>query len=47
MPSLAVLLLVSLAVFYVAHRFYGRLLARLFGLDAGKVTPAHEHPWVR
>ena len=43
MPSLAVLLLISLAVFYIAHRFYGRLLSKLFGLDSEKVTPAHEH----
>jgi carbon starvation protein len=43
MPSLAVLLVISLAVFYLAHRFYGRLLAKLFGLDATRVTPAHEH----
>ena len=42
MPSLAVLLIISLAVFYVAHRVYGRLLAKLFGLDATKSTPAHE-----
>ncbi|HIE70772.1 MAG TPA: hypothetical protein EYP98_11695, partial [Planctomycetes bacterium] len=43
MPSLAVLLIISLVVFYLAHRFYGRLLAKLFGLDSTKVTPAHEH----
>ena len=42
MPSLAVLLLICLAVFFVAHRVYGRLLAKLFGLDQAKVTPAHE-----
>lgn len=42
MPSLAVLLIICLAVFYVAHRVYGKLLAKLFGLDAAKVTPAHE-----
>lgn len=43
MPSLAVLLVISLAVLYIAHRFYGRLLAKLFGLDETKTTPAHEH----
>jgi carbon starvation protein len=43
MPSLAGLLAISLCAFYLAHRFYGRLLGRLFGLDAAKATPAHEH----
>jgi carbon starvation protein len=43
MPSLAGLLAISLGAFYLAHRFYGRLLGRLFGLDAQKATPAHEH----
>jgi carbon starvation protein len=42
MPSLALLLLLCLAGFAVAHRVYGRLLARLFGLDAAARTPAHE-----
>jgi len=41
--SLATLLLTCLAVFWLAHRLYGRLLARLFGLDARLRTPAHEH----
>ncbi|MDO8349343.1 MAG: carbon starvation CstA family protein, partial [Planctomycetota bacterium] len=41
--SLAAILLLSLCAFAVAHRFYGRLLARLFGLDARARTPAHEH----
>lgn len=43
MPSLALLLLLCLAGFAVAHRVYGRLLARLFGLDPTARTPAHEH----
>ena len=43
MPSLAVLLTICLVVFWLAHRFYGRLLARWFGLDAATVTPAHTH----
>jgi carbon starvation protein len=41
--SLATLLLTCLAVFWLAHRLYGRLLARLFGLDANLRTPAHQH----
>ena len=41
MPSLALLLLSCLAAFWLAHRFYGRLLARLFGLDPSARTPAH------
>ena len=43
MPSLAVLLAICLVVFWLAHRVYGRLLARWFGLDAATVTPAHTH----
>ncbi len=43
MPSLALLLGLCLVAFWLAHRFYGRLLARLFGLDAQRRTPAHEH----
>jgi carbon starvation protein len=43
MPSLAVLFALCLAAFFVAHRVYGRLLARWFGLDAATVTPAHTH----
>jgi len=43
MPSLAVLLLICLVAFFVAHRVYGRLLAKLFGLDREAVTPAHTH----
>jgi carbon starvation protein len=43
MPSLAVLLAICLVAFVVAHRVYGRLLARWFGLDAAARTPAHEH----
>jgi carbon starvation protein len=43
MPSLAGILLLSLGAFVVAHRFYGRLLARWFGLDAAAPTPAHVH----
>lgn len=41
--SLAVLVLACLLLFYLAYRFYGRLLARLFGLDAKATTPAHTH----
>ena len=43
MPSLAVLLALCLCVFALAHRVYGRLLARWFGLDAATPTPAHTH----
>ncbi|HEX5054536.1 MAG TPA: carbon starvation CstA family protein [Planctomycetota bacterium] len=43
MPSLAAMLVLSLLAFALAHRFYGRLLARLFGLDASATTPAHVH----
>lgn len=43
MPSLAVLLVLCLVAFFVAHRVYGRLLARWFGLDAATRTPAHVH----
>ena len=43
MPSLAVLLALCLCVLFVAHRLYGRLLARWFGLDAKAATPAHVH----
>jgi len=39
--SLAAMLLSCLVAFALAHRFYGRLLARWFGLDARTVTPAH------
>jgi carbon starvation protein len=41
--SLPTILLLSLAAFALAHRFYGRLLARLFNLDPAVSTPAHEH----
>ena len=43
MPSLTVLLALCLCVLFVAHRLYGRLLARWFGLDAAAATPAHVH----
>ena len=43
MRLLAVLLAICLCVFWVAHRVYGRLLARWFGLDAAQPTPAHTH----
>ena len=43
MPSLAVLLAICLVAFWIAHRVYGRLLARWFGLDAAATTPAHTH----
>jgi carbon starvation protein len=39
--SLAALLLACLGAFALAHRVYGRLLARWFGLDAAAPTPAH------
>ncbi|MCA8949456.1 MAG: carbon starvation protein A [Planctomycetes bacterium] len=41
--SIAALLIACLAAFLVAHLVYGRLLARLFGLDPARRTPAHEH----
>ncbi|MBL8731875.1 MAG: carbon starvation protein A [Planctomycetes bacterium] len=41
MPSLAVLLLLCLGAFLVAHLVYGRLLSRWLGLDRGAATPAH------
>ncbi len=41
--SLAAILLLCLAAFALAHRFYGRLLARWFGLDQKATTPAHVH----
>ncbi|MBL9079088.1 MAG: carbon starvation protein A [Planctomycetes bacterium] len=41
--SLALLLLSCLVAFALAHRLYGRLLARWFGLDAQATTPAHTH----
>jgi carbon starvation protein len=41
MPSLAVLVALCLVAFWVAHRVYGRLLARWFGLDDARATPAH------
>ncbi len=43
MPSLAALLALCLVAFWIAHRVYGRLLARWFGLDAASRTPAHAH----
>jgi carbon starvation protein len=43
MPSLALLLALCLVAFWLAHRVYGRLLARWFGLDPARVTPAHRH----
>jgi carbon starvation protein len=43
MPSLALILILCLAAFAIAHRLYGRLLSRLFGLDAKAETPAHTH----
>ena len=39
--SLAAIVLTVLACFAVAYTVYGRLLSRLFGLDAHKATPAH------
>ncbi|MBX3462283.1 MAG: carbon starvation protein A [Planctomycetes bacterium] len=41
--SMAALLLACLAVFALAHRIYGRLLARWFGLDPRAATPSHTH----
>ncbi|MFY9342954.1 MAG: carbon starvation CstA family protein [Planctomycetota bacterium] len=43
MPSLALLLALCLCAFAIAHRGYGRLLARWFGLDPAATTPAHTH----
>jgi carbon starvation protein len=43
MPSLAVLLALCLVAFWLAHRVYGRRLARWFGLDPARTTPAHAH----
>jgi len=43
MPSLALLLAICLVVLWLAHRIYGRLLARWFGLNAATTTPAHRH----
>ncbi len=43
MPSLAVLLALCLVAFWLAHRVYGRWLARWFGLDGAATTPAHSH----
>jgi len=43
MPSLALLLAICLVAFWIAHRVYGRLLARWFGLDPTTPTPAHTH----
>ncbi len=43
MPSLALLLAICLVVFWLAHRVYGRLLAKWFGLDEATTTPAHTH----
>jgi carbon starvation protein len=39
--SLAAILVLCLVAFAVAHRVYGRLLARWFGLDPKAATPAH------
>ncbi|MFO1031827.1 MAG: carbon starvation CstA family protein [Planctomycetota bacterium] len=41
--SLAPLLGTCLCVLWLAHRLYGRLLARWFGLDPNTKTPAHLH----
>ncbi len=41
--TLAPLLLGCLALFALGYVFYGRLLSRLFQLDAAKPTPAHQH----
>lgn len=41
--SLAVILVLCLVAFLIAHRVYGRLLARWFQLDATARTPAHTH----
>lgn len=43
MPSIAVLLTICLVAFWLAHRLYGRTLARWFGLDPTAQTPAHVH----
>jgi carbon starvation protein len=41
--AMAWLILGCLAVYLLAYFSYGRLLARLFGLDPAARTPAHEH----
>lgn len=41
--SLAALVLAVLAAFALAHVLYGRMLARQFGLDRDRTTPAHTH----
>ena len=40
---LPLLLAACLVAFWLAHRVYGRLLARWFGLDGATTTPAHTH----
>ena len=35
------LLALGAAAYVLAYRFYGRFLSRVFGLDAGRKTPAH------
>lgn len=41
--SLTLLALVVVAALAAGYALYGRLLARLYGLDDARVTPAHEH----
>ena len=41
--SLAVILVLCLVAFVLAHRIYGRLLAKQFRLDPTTATPAHTH----
>lgn len=43
MSSINLILGACLITFALAYCFYGRLLARLFGLNAARRTPAHDH----
>ncbi|MFC1767387.1 carbon starvation protein A [Candidatus Margulisiibacteriota bacterium] len=40
--NISILLIVAVAVFAVAYRFYGRYLAKVFGENNERKTPAHE-----
>ena len=41
--NLSVLVLVVVALLAAAYHLYGRLLGRVFALDPGARTPAHQH----
>ena len=38
--NVAVLLIISLVALALGYRFYGRYIAKLIGVDAGRPTPA-------